>query len=430
MRIEGAAPFARRVLIVGLNYAPEQVGIGPYTAGVAGALIAAGREVEVITAKPYYPGWRTDPGFGAGWRRADQHGVRIMRCPIYVPRHPTGAKRLLHHLSFAAAAMVPSLTAARRRPDVVLAVAPSLLSVPVAWLAAKLARAPFWIHVQDFEVEAAFATGLIARRGWLSRVMLAIENRLLRSADLISTISPQMVAKLVAKGVDADRVRELRNWAEDAWTPTADGAQTYRAQWKLQHRHVALYSGNIAAKQGIGLLIDTARELAHRADIAFVICGDGPNRAALAEAAAGLANVHLHPLQPAERMGDLLALASVHLLPQLPDAADLVLPSKLANMLCSGRPVIATAAPGTGLFAEVSGCGITTPPGDAVALAQAIEALVDDAAQRAALGAAAARRAAERWHRPALLAGFVATAEHLVAARTRQAQPGGQRAAA
>ena len=46
-------------------------------------------------------------------------------------------------------------------------------------------------------------------------------------------------------------------------------------------------------------------------------------------------------------MADFLSLASVHLLPQIVGAADLVLPSKQTNMLASGRPVVATAAPGT-----------------------------------------------------------------------------------
>ena len=43
----------KRMLIVGINYVPEQVGIGPYTAELATTVAAAGFGVEVITAKPY-----------------------------------------------------------------------------------------------------------------------------------------------------------------------------------------------------------------------------------------------------------------------------------------------------------------------------------------------------------------------------------------
>lgn len=311
-----------------------------------------------------------------------------------------------------------------RRPGVVLVVAPSLLSVPLGWLAARLAGARLWIHVQDFEVEAAFATGLVKRHGWLARIARGIETRLLCSADLVSTIGPHMRGKLIEKGVKPVRARELRNWANDSFAPTDAGIADYRARWQLGDAHVALYSGNLANKQGVRVLIDVARRIANRTDIAVVICGEGPNRAALARAAADLPNVRLHPLQPAERMGDLLALASVHLLPQLPEAADLVLPSKLINMLASGRPVVATTLPGTGLYDEMAGCGVATPPGDAAALANAIVGLVDDAPRRAELGMAAAERARERWSRSAILGQFVGAAEQLASEQLVPEKPG------
>lgn len=61
----------RRVLIVGLNYAPEPVGIGPYSQGFAEALAARGARVTVVAGKPYYPKWRVDPAFaGGGWRHS------------------------------------------------------------------------------------------------------------------------------------------------------------------------------------------------------------------------------------------------------------------------------------------------------------------------------------------------------------------------
>jgi colanic acid biosynthesis glycosyl transferase WcaI len=134
-----------------------------------------------------------------------------------------------------------------------------------------------------------------------------------------------------------------------------------------------------------------------------VVCGEGPNRARLMERAAGLPNISFHDLQPAARVGELLSLASIHLLPQIAGAADLVLPSKLANMLFSGRPVIATALPGTGLHAEVEGCGVATPPGDGPAFAAAIAALLDQPDEAARLGAEARQRGLQRWSQTAVL---------------------------
>ncbi|MBW8785061.1 MAG: WcaI family glycosyltransferase, partial [Novosphingobium sp.] len=404
----------RRLLLIGLNYDPEPLGIAPYTSAVAQALVGAGVAIDAIVAQPYYPTWRPWPGFG-GWQRARENGVEVVRCPHYIPRDPNGIRRILHHVTFALAALAPALSRARRRPGAVLVIAPSLMAVPVGWLAARLSGARLWIHVQDFEVEASFATGLIRERSVLAKLALWVENRLLRSADLASTISPKMVERLIAKGVAAERVRELRNWASGSFAAGDPSGGAYRREWGLGDRKVALYSGNIANKQGLEVVIDAARRLRHRDDLVFVICGEGPNRARLMALADGLSNLQFHDLQPAERMGDLLALASMHLLPQIASAADLVLPSKLTNMLASGRPIVATAAKSSGLYDEVVGCGLAVPPGDGAAFAAAVAALADDPARCAELGEAGRLRAGERWGREALLSRFVAVAEAAMA---------------
>ena len=175
-----------QVLIVGLNYAPEPVGIGPYTAGLAEALAERGHRVEAVVGKPYYPQWRSDPTYAGGWRRSVEHGVAVVRCPHYVPAEPGGFKRVVHLASFALSALIPALRS--KRPELVIAVAPALLSVLTAWLAARLAGAKLWVHLQDFEVEAALATGLIGRAGTAARLGLWVEAFILKRADRVSTI--------------------------------------------------------------------------------------------------------------------------------------------------------------------------------------------------------------------------------------------------
>ncbi len=398
----------KNVLLISLNYAPEPVGIGPYSAGLAEALAARGHAVSVIAGKPYYPQWQVYPGYRDGlWSTAQEQGVTVTRCPHYVPAEPGSLKRIVHLASFALTALPQALRAALRgrgeRPQVVLVIAPALLSVLTAWIAARLAGASLWIHVQDFEVEAALATGLLDQQGLPARFARWLEGWVLRRGDRVSTISPQMCAKLRDKGVEPARVLEVRNWADARFAPDPAGAQAIRADWGLEGRVVALYSGNIARKQGIEILVEAARRLKHRQDIGFVICGEGPNRAELERLAEGLDNVQLHDLQPAEKMGAMLTMADLHLLPQIAGAADLVLPSKLTNMLASARPVVATADPGTGLYDEVDGCGTLTPPGDEAALAAAIAALADDPARRAEYGTQARQRAEQRWMKDAII---------------------------
>lgn len=394
-----------RLLILGLNYAPEKVGIAVYTTGMAEALAADGHEVRVIAGQPYYPAWRIAKGYSPwAFTLAEENGVSIARVPHYIPAYPSGAKRLLHHASFAVATLLPAIwNGITWRPDVVLTVAPSLIAAPMARSAAWLAGAHSWLHVHDFEVEAAYATGLLKGGGGLSRLARWFEATVLKSFERVSAVSPEMCRRLGDKGVPPERVSVLRNWAElDAVRPMARPS-VYRQEWNIETEHVALYSGNIGNKQGAEIVLEAARLLQHRRDLSFVICGEGQNRDRLQAKAGGLGNVKFRDLQPKERLNELMGLATVHLLPQLASAADLVLPSKLTNMLASGRPVVATAAARTGLAREVEGCGLVVPPEDAVAFARAIERLMDDEPLWTVSAAAARTRAEERWAKATIL---------------------------
>ena len=185
----------------------------------------------------------------------------------------------------------------------------------------------------------------------------------------------------------------------------SDGARLKR-EWGLTGKTVALYSGNISHKQGLDVVIDAARRLAGRGDLVFVIAGEGPKRREIACAAEALPNVVMQGLQPDIMVGELLSMADIHLLPQIEGAADLVLPSKIGNMLASGRPVVATARRDTGIAAELEGCGAVVPPSDPAALALAIEALAGDPGKRKTLGENGRAFATTRWAKRAVVDAF------------------------
>ncbi len=406
----------RRILILGLNYSPEQIGIGPYTAGLAEALAERGHKVHAVVGQPYYPDWRLHDRYHRSWKHTVENGVSITRCPHYIPANPTGRKRLVHHLSFASAAYAKVAGCAKRlRPDLIFTVAPSMIAVPVAQRAARRMGIPLWLHIQDFEVGAALATGLMGGGRRRLDAALAFERRMLEGADLVSTISPAMRDMLIAKGRDPDRVIELRNWANHAASiGPADGTDLKRS-WGLADKTVALYSGNISHKQGLDGVIVAARSLVRRGDIAFVIAGEGPLRQSIEQQVAGLPNVTLKPLQEGPRVGEMLRMADIHLLPQIEGAADLVLPSKIGNMLTSARPVVATVHPGSGIADELTGCGAIVPPGDPEALARAIVGLADDPARRASMGELGAERARMRWSKRSVVDQFEARMQALLA---------------
>jgi len=106
-----------------------------------------------------------------------------------------------------------------------------------------------------------------------------------------------------------------------------------------------------------------------------VICGDGPEKQTLIDQYVILPNVHFLPVQPEDRLCELLNLADLHALPQDRNAADLVLPSKLGGMLASGRRILVTADPGTELYELLGDIATIVPPGNVQLLADAIKSI-------------------------------------------------------
>src|SRR5208283_2083777 len=192
---------------------------------------------------------------------------------------------------------------------------------------------------------------------------LTMERRILSLFDRVSTISNRMVDRLHSKGVDPDRCILFPNWVDtDEIYPLAEPSLFRRELGITDSTVVALYAGSMGKKHGLDLLVDAAIRLSSCPNLRFVFCGKGPEEQNFVDRVKGLANVSLLPVQPAERLNDLLNLADIHLLPQLSDAADLLMPSKLTGMMASGRAIVATAYPGTELFSVLEGRGIVTPP--------------------------------------------------------------------
>lgn len=407
-----------RILIYGLNYAPELTGIGKYTGEMSSWLAARGHDVHVVTAPPYYPAWSIREDYrGKFYRKEKVPGEPVVyRTPLYVPAKPTGVKRMVHLFSFMVGSLPVMLREIFWQPQIVFTVEPTFFGAPLALLVAQSSGAASWLHVQDFEVDAAFDLGLLPAEGLVHDFALGLEEFFTQAFTRVSSISQKMVERALSKGVPVARTILFPNWVDvDAIHPQPrDAANSFRRELGLEDKIILLYSGNMGAKQGLELLAPLARAFEDDPRVHFLFCGDGAFRPQLETLVAHLPNVTLLPLQPFARLNDLLNAADIHLLPQRAGAADLVMPSKLTGMLSSGRPVIATADPGTQVAQVVEGCGLVVPAENAPALHAAVEQLIDDEALRQQLGAAAREYAVEHLGKEQVLLQFERNLQNLV----------------
>ena len=406
-----------RILIYGLNFAPELTGIGKYSGEMAAYLAAQGHEVRVVTAPPYYPYWQVQKPYAA-WRyqKENWEGVEVYRCPLWVPKKLSGSKRILHHLSFLFSSLPVIVGQRRWQPDIIMVVAPSFFSVfPALLLKKLLPHAKTWLHIQDFEIDAAFDLGFLSKNNLFYQLIQKMETRLLQAFDQVSTISQQMLKRLWEKGMLKEKTYLFPNWIDTDLIKPLKQPSAYRTEWEIKDEQiVTLYAGNMGEKQGLEIILEAAKKCTQISELLFVLCGDGAVRSILAERAKGLPNIRFYPLQPFERLNELLNLADIHLLPQRADAADLVMPSKLSGMLASGKAVIATVHPESELGTVIRAAGLLTPPEDAKALFDALERLAQDIALRDTLGQKGRTWVLDHWAKEKILSSFESNFKNLL----------------
>ncbi len=372
-----------KILIFGINYAPELTGIGKYTGEMSTWLADNGHDVNVLTALPYYPEWSIHDDYKKKWWVTERNGkVKVQRCPLYVPKKVTSIKRIVHEFSFLMST-IPYWTKSlfQRKYDLVICISPPFHLAFFPLLYTKLRKSRLLTHIQDLQVDAAKELEMIKNKVALD-IMFGLERVILANSDGVSTISPGMMQRVLNKGVNPSRAIMFPNWVDETVIYPLPADQSLRKHFSIaDDTRVILYSGNLGEKQGLEVIVEVAKSFRSRPDVLFVISGSGGGKDKLVALVneAGLTNIKFFPLQPYEKLSSLLAIADIHLVLQKKSASDLVMPSKLTAILAAGGCSIVTAVPGTSLFEIVSkyNIGILVEPESPAALTKAIESALE-----------------------------------------------------
>jgi colanic acid biosynthesis glycosyl transferase WcaI len=292
----------------------------------------------------------------------------------------------------------------------VLAICPLLQSGIFPARLARCQKIPFIFHIQDLQVDAARELGIL-QQSELFAFLERLERYLLSRAEAVTTISLGMRSRLLDKGIPSSRLHLLPNWADLTRINPGSRDNPLRRRIGLKPEEtMVLYSGNLGEKQGLEIILESARLTQKDPSIRYVVAGEGAAKSRLVELArrAGLNQVLFLPLEPEASLPLLLAAGDIHLVVQKRKVADLVMPSKIANIMAAGRPFIATALPETELARVTvnSQAGLLIPPEDAHELAQAILKLAAKETTRQEMGHRARAYAEARLDREAILTRF------------------------
>ena len=256
-------------------------------------------------------------GKGAKWRRAFNFGSFLLLCGL----------RLLFLPRF----------------DVVVALtSPPLISF-LATLFVKLKGGSLYSWVMDLNPDEAIAAGWLEERSLTARFFQRLSNYSFHTSARTIVLDRFMKERVVAKGVDPDRIQIIPPWSHDDNVSYSEaGREAFRRQHDLSDKFVVMYSGNHSPCHPLDTLLDAALALKARREILFCFVGGGSEQVKVREFAArnGLQNVKCLPYQPLNELSSSLSAADLHVVVMGEKFVGIVHPCKIYNIALIGAPAL------------------------------------------------------------------------------------------
>lgn len=343
----------------------------------AEALARQGHQIEVLTGFPNYPGGKLYPGYRLRlWHREQMDEIRVNRVALYPSHDKSGLRRIINYTSFALSTFVLAL-ALVDSPDIIYTY--NLVTLgPTACLLRWRYGAKLILDVQDLWPESVTQSGML-HNPIAVRLLTCACNWLYRQFDWLTVLSPGFKQTLVKRGVPADQIEVIYNWADETNQQLQVRDDELACSLGLQGKFTILFAGTMGVMQGLGTVLDAA-EICRQTHphIQFVLIGGGVERAALQAQLIErrIENVQLLSPQPTEAMGRYYALADALLVHLKDDPLfQITIPSKTQVYLSMGKPILMAMCGDAADLIRRAGAGLVCPPDDPSALAECVKRL-------------------------------------------------------
>jgi colanic acid biosynthesis glycosyl transferase WcaI len=377
-----------KVLVFTPQYSPDNGPSVPIYTALCEDLQKMGCEVTVITAFPHNAGGEAFFQDKTGLFQEDKiNNVRIFRTYVYKVSKSALWRRLLYHASYNIFSTLAALRV--RKPDIVLADAPTLWSGLPLLVKAILQRVPYIYIVHDIYPDVLQRLAILTDPRMIHGIE-SIEHFFYTRSAQISVLSDGFKENLLRKGVPAAKITVIPACVDVEFLQPLPKENELLERWGLSGKFVILYAGNIGLSQGLETILEAAELLIPYQDIVFVLVGEGATKPALQELADKnrLANVKFFPFRPRQEVPLVYALADICLVSLKRDIVVESVPSKTYTIMASGRPIIAMVAGNTEVshLLDEAKCGICVEPENPEILVEAILKLYEKNELRSEMG--------------------------------------------
>lgn len=320
-------------------------------------------------------------------------GIRYLwlRTPAY---RGNGFDRIVNMLAFLLRLWRLRRELARTvRPDAVIASSTYPLDIYPARSIARLAAGRLIFEVHDLWPLSPMELGGMSSRHPFIMVMQAAENAAYRDADTVVSILPAARDHMTEHGLAPDKFVHIPNGIDTAeWerpAPLPADHDEHFARLRKEGLFILCYAGSHGIANALDNLL-AAASLLKFDPVSIVLIGQGPEKERLESQAVrqGLTNVLFLPPVPKAAVPSLLARADALFIGSMdqPLYRFGISMNKLMDYHMASRPIICAIRAANDMVSD-SGCGITVPPADPQAVADAVRRLMSlTGQQRAAMG--------------------------------------------
>lgn len=205
-------------------------------------------------------------------------------------------------------------------------------------------KCPLVYNEQDIFPENAYFAGILSESSLVYRVAHALQKYAYKNATALSTISDDMKSTIVTRyGITENKVQVIYNWGHEELQAHSEEDNVFLKKYPKKPREFrVVYAGNLGKMQNVELILGTAALMKDDAGVSFYIVGGGVNEEQLKTSTKEkcLNNVTFVGMQSPEEVADLYAAADVNVIPLQKGLIYAALPSKTADCLIAGKPII------------------------------------------------------------------------------------------
>lgn len=377
------------VLILTHHFFPEFGGGATMQYELARHLAASGHTVTVITPIPYHHMVSADMPEPSRDEFLD--GFHVIRVKSHGTTNGSLIARAICEVLTDIDILVKGL---RIKPVDILYIMPPPITLPFfAALIKWVRKSKMVLFLQDTFPEFLISMNLMSRRNICFKIARVIEKLTYRNVDYLGVHSPKNRAYIISRGVDERKVHVIPLWADTDFLGKQQRPTQLLSKYQLDHKFVVMYAGTIGFAVGAKTLPQAAKLLEREEDIQFVVIGGGNKKKEMQEEMNHLESTNILSFSPIPRedLPDVLASSDILLVMLRKEQSTnpngyfkAVIPHKMLTDMSSARPVLLSAEVDSNAadLVHIANCGLTVPPEDPAAIAEAILRMKQDQKQR------------------------------------------------